>query len=76
VNLRDPFAHQLEKHKTAVTNAETSIQLPLRSILSPDSGRNVTEQDAGNITFHIENLKTVKTKIHSESQIRCYSRLL
>jgi hypothetical protein len=59
MNKEGLFARQLEKHKTAVANAETSIQLPLNSLLSADNGNIVTEQDAENIAFHIENSKTL-----------------
>ena len=55
MNGKDPIACDVGKHKSAVANAQDFIKLPLRSVLSPDNGRMVTEQDAEDIAILIDN---------------------
>ena len=59
MNEEDPVARQLERHKTAVANAQRFVHVPLRSLLSPDNGKNVTEQDAEEIAFLIDNARAL-----------------
>ena len=59
MNEEDPVARQLERHKTAVANAQRFVHVPLRSLLSPDNGKNVTEQDAEEIAFLIDNTRAL-----------------
>ena len=55
VSVKDPVAREVEKHKIAVADAQTFISLPLANVLSPESGQEVTEQEAEDIAFQIEN---------------------
>ena len=59
INVKDPIAREVEKHKIAVANAQTFIKLPLANVLSPENGQEVTEQDAEDIAFLIENDSSV-----------------
>jgi hypothetical protein len=59
MNEEDPLAGQLMRHMTAVSNAQTCACVPLRSLLSPDSGRSVTESDAENIAFLMEDARAL-----------------
>jgi hypothetical protein len=59
MNEKDLVARQLERHKSAVSNAELTIHTPLKSLLSADSGTIVTDQDAEDIAFHIDDSKTL-----------------
>ena len=55
VSVKDPVAREVEKHKIAVADAQTFITLPLANVLSPESGQEVTEQEAEDIAVQIEN---------------------
>ena len=55
VSVKDPVARELKKHKIAVANAQAFIKLPLANVLSPENGQEVTEQDAEDVAFRIEN---------------------
>ena len=55
VSVKDPVARELKKHKTALANAQAFIKLPLANVLSTESGQEVTEQEAEDIAFQIEN---------------------
>ena len=55
VSVKDPVAREVEKHRIAVADAQTFISLPLANVLSPESGQEVTEQEAEDIAFQIEN---------------------
>ena len=59
MNAKDPVAYEVEKHKIAVDNAQAFAKLPLASVLSPETGQEVTEQDAKDIAFLIENDSSV-----------------
>ena len=55
MNAKDPVACEVEKHKIAVADAQAFIKLPLANVLSPENGQEVTEQDAEDVAFLIEN---------------------
>ena len=54
-NEEDPIACKVEKHKMAVRNAQMFVHVPLRSLLSPVNGKDVTEQEAREIAVLIDN---------------------
>ena len=55
MNAKDPVVREVEKHKISVANAQAFIRLPLANVLSPENGQEVTEQDAEDAAFLIEN---------------------
>ena len=55
MNVKDPIAREVEKHKIAVADAQAFIKLPLANVLSLENGEEVTEQDAEDVAFLIEN---------------------
>ena len=55
MNEEDPISLQLERHKTAATSAQAFVHMPLRSILSPESGKEVTERQARETAVLVDN---------------------
>ena len=70
MNEEDPIARQLVKHRTDVATAQELVHVPLRSVLSPDNGKNLTEQDAEDIAFLVDNDRAVRVEaeIHFQSE--------
>ena len=59
INKEDPIVWQLDRHKRSVTNAQQYVHRPLVNILSPESGRGVTELDAKDIAIRIDDEKVL-----------------
>ena len=59
MNVKDPIAREVENHKMAIANVQTFVKVPLRSVLSPENGQKVTERQARQIAFLIENDRAV-----------------
>ena len=59
INGEDPIACEMEKHKVAVANAQTFIKVALGRVLSPENGQEVTEQQARQVTFLVDNDRAV-----------------
>ena len=59
MNAKDPIACEVEKHKIAIAKAQAFVKLPLGSVLSPENGQEVTEQQAREVAFLIDNDRAV-----------------
>ena len=69
VNVKDPVARELKKHKTALANAQAFSKLPLANVLSTDNGEEVTEQDAEDIAILIDDDKAL-TKLRMTLKLK------
>ena len=59
MNVEDPIAREVENHKMAIANSQASVKVPLRSVLSPENGQEVTERQARQIAFLIDSDRAV-----------------
>ena len=59
MNVKDPIAREVENHKMAIANSQASVKVPLRSVLSPQNGQDVTERQARQIAFLIDSDRAV-----------------
>ena len=59
MNVKYPIAREVENHKMAIANSQASVKVPLRSVLSPENGQEVTERQARQIAFLIDSDRAV-----------------
>ena len=59
MNVKDPIAREVENHKMAIANSQASVKVPLRSVLSPENGQEVTERQARQIALLIDSDRAV-----------------
>ena len=69
MNVKDPVAREMGQHKIAVANAQAFVKLPLASVLSPESGQEVTEQQAEDIAILIDDDKAL-TKLRMTLKLK------
>ena len=69
MNVKDPVAREVGKHKDAVANVQALVKLPLASVLSRENGQKVTEQDAEDIATLIDNDKAL-TKLRRTLKLK------
>ena len=69
MNAKDPVAREVGKHKDAVANVQALVKLPLASVLSPENGQEVTEQEAEDIAILIDDDKAL-TKLRMTLKLK------
>ena len=69
MNVKDPVAREMEQHQIAVANAQALVKLPLVSVLSPENGQEVREQQAEDIAILIDDDKAL-TKLRMTLKLK------